>query len=151
MEGELIFVAIIMQVGTLITILLWSNLSLSKYFKKENFKTALSNTRAVNKINLDKLRKEMGLQKSKTIQPVEQEQPSVLGTLGNLAPLLKHLDSDQIGSLIETFTGGGQPEPAAGGLNSILDNIPPELIESFLKGLSNKEAAPGAGSHVGQG
>jgi len=136
MEGELIFVAIIMQVGTILTIFFWSNLSLSKYFKKENFKTNLTNIRAENKIKLKKLERELGLTISKNENP---EPPSTIGQLSQLShllPLLKNLDGDQIGALVDKFLGGEELLPAESG--GILDQIPPELIESFLKGLSKE-------------
>ena len=144
MEGELIYVAIIMQVGTLITILLWSNLSLSKYFKKENFKIDKSNVMAQNKLQLRKLEREMGLSKSKDIVPTT-ETPNTLSTLTSLAPLLAKLEPDQIMSLADRFLGGGEaPAEGGSGLGGILDSIPPELIDGFLKGLANKEGAPDA-------
>lgn len=136
MEGELIYVAIIMQIGTLITILLWSNTSLRKYFAKENFKTGLANVRAENRLNLKKLEKDLGLGSVKSqITPTTPPSVDKLGLLSQLAPLLSKLDGDQLGILIDKFVGGEELTEIAEGAGGILDSIPPELIKSFLEGI----------------
>lgn len=147
MEGELIYVAIIMQLGTIITIAIWSSLSLRKYFLKENFKTGLSNVRAENRIKLKKLERDFGLKESNVSHT--EGPPSLISQLGQLsqfAPLIKHLDEDQIGALINKFTGESETvgeDEQGGGISSILDAIPKSVIDSFTAGLKDGGGAGG--------
>jgi len=125
MEGELIIVTIISSTFGLIGILLLNH----NWFKRQKVKYDYQLKRA-------KLSKKMKV-------PVKEEK-TTMDTLTSLAPLLKNLDADQIGGLIDVFTGGGgAPIEESTGLESILENIPPDMIKSFLKGLSTKESAPG--------
>ena len=57
MDGELIFMGIIMLVGQIILMQMWN----ANWFKKENFKIQKSNTMAENKIKLKKLEKDLGV------------------------------------------------------------------------------------------
>jgi len=72
--------------------------------------------------------------------PVKEDK-GILDQATQWLPLLRGLDGDQIGELADRFLGGGGEEisQASGGLEGILDNIPPEMINSFLKGLSKKD------------
>ena len=123
-----------MQIGTLITILLWSNLSLSKYFKKENFKTGLTNVRATNKLQLKKLEREMGLKPGSS-----KATPGKLGNIGSLMdliPLAKALEPEQLKELASMFLEGGFEGEEAQEGGGLLDNIPKSVIDSFIKGLT---------------
>jgi len=60
------------------------------------------------------------------------EKPSTIQSLGQLAPLIKKLDQDQIQGLIDTFTGD---EPEEDSISSLMP-----LAQSVLQGLnSNKK------------
>jgi hypothetical protein len=117
---------------TMIGLLVFSQLGLRNYFKKENFKISKSNIMAQNKLNLKKLEREMGLTPSKS--PKEEKSGSVLDTLGALAPLIKNLEPDQIAGLIEAFIGG-EGGAATGDFISNFVNENPELVNNFLEGL----------------
>jgi len=84
-------------------------------------------------------------------EPVKEE-PTIAGSLGTLAPLLKNLDGEQIGSLVDKFTGNNyDDEPLGGGLtdgliNFVQDN--PEVVQKFLGGI-NKDGEKEKG-HKGQ-
>ncbi len=109
----------------------------SMWFKKQNFKVEIFNVKATNKLNLDKLRKDMGLGKSTASPPA----PSPLGGLdiAKLLPLLKNLDSDQLGGLMEAYTG---LTAEAGAEGTLLDSIlgyaeeHPETVKGLLDGLT---------------
>ncbi len=136
MEGELILMAFVMLIGQIIMLQMWNN----NWFKKENFKIQKKNIEGENRLRLKKLEKELGLKQS---TPRDfNETPGTMDTLANLLPILKNLDPDQLGALIDKFTGGGELLEPEGGLGGILNNIPPELIESFLKGLNKKDELP---------
>lgn len=137
MEGELIFMAFVMLIGQIIMLQMWNN----NWFKKENFKMEKSNVMAQNKLNLRKLEREMGLSKSKEI--VEKEPPGIMSTIGDLAPLLKNLDGDQIAALADKFIGGSE-EPLteeSGGVSDLLMDFAaknPEIVKGFLEGVGQK-------------
>ena len=135
MEGELIFLGFIMLIGQIILLQMWNN----NWFKKENFKMEKSLVMSKNKLSLRKLEKEMGLIPSKNITPVEGK--GALGTLTDLAPLLKNLDADQLGGLIDKFVGGGESGEGEGegDLTSILMDYAtknPEMVQGLLEGLT---------------
>lgn len=125
MEGELIIVTLISSTFGLIGLMLINR----NWFLRQKIKYDYQLKRA-------KMTKRLST-------PVVQEK-SGFDTVKDLLPLFKGLDSDQIGALADRFLGGGEELPIeSGGLNSILDNIPPELIQSFLKGLTKDKEAPG--------
>ena len=75
-------------------------------------------------------------------QPIEspQEPPGSLQTISNVAGLLKNLDSDQIGALIETFAGGESQE----GMGEIGDLLNNPVVQKFIEGYLSK-ASPQTG------
>lgn len=128
MEGELIVVSLISTAGMiLITQLLQLN-----WFKKENFKIQKYNIMGENRIKLKKLERDLGV---KNVLPEVKEEVGPLSTITQLLPLLKNLDPDQLGALIDKFVGGSS-EPVEEGALSFLDNIPPELLEKGLKAIT---------------
>jgi len=133
MEGELIFLGFIMLIGQIILMQMWQN----GWFKKENFKIQKSVLMAENKIKMRKLERELGLTPGKT----PKEKKGTFDTIKDLAPLLKNLDGDQIGALIEKFTGGPASE-LEGGEGDIEDMLMdyavenPEVVKKFLEGLT---------------
>lgn len=138
MEGELIFLGFLMLIGQIILMQMWQN----GWFKKENFKIQKSLVMAENKLKMRKLEKEMGLTPSKKIIPAEQ--PSTIETISGLLPLLKSLDPDKLGELVDHFIGEGDmgPESAAAGdpISMVMSYAKrnPEMVEGvigFLKGL----------------
>ena len=134
MEGELIFLGFLMLIGQIILMQMWQN----GWFKKENFKIQKSLVMAENKLKMRKLEREMGLTPSKKIVP-EESSTSTLGTISSLLPLLKGLDPDQLGDLVDRFVGGEREEGAPTGdpLNMLVDYATrnPEMLEGLLKGL----------------
>jgi len=67
---------------------------------------------------------------------------SPLSSVSQLLPLLKNLDGDQIGSLVDTFTGGGYEEPLPKN-EGITDTLlafaeeNPEVVKGILGGLTS--------------
>lgn len=121
MDGEFIIVALISTMGGLFGLYLVNQ----NWFKRQEIKYRYQMKRA-------KLSQKMKV-------PVKEEK-STMETIGGILPLLKGLDGDQIGALADRFLGGGEELPIEPeGLLGLLDNIPPELIQSFLKGLAKKE------------
>lgn len=135
MEGELIFLGFLMLIGQIILMQMWQN----GWFKKENFKIQKSLVMAENKLKMRKLEREMGLTPSKKIVP--EEQPSTLNTISSLLPLLKGLDPDQLGDLVDRFVSGSGESEDSGvrgdPLNMLMDYASrnPEMIEGLIKGL----------------
>lgn len=122
MEGELIIVSLISSTFGLIGIMLLNH----NWFARQKMKYNYQIKRA-------KLSK-------KHNTPVKEEK-SPVENISQWLPLLKNLDGDQIGALADRFLGGGEEiEEASAGLEGILDKIPPELIDSFIKGISKKES-----------
>lgn len=121
-DTGLIAVALISQVGMIIGLLIWQN----GWFRKERFKIYSKNTKDINKLNLDKLRKEMGLT-GKTSKVTEET--SKLGMLTDLLPVLKKLEPEQVKALADAYLSGEVEE---------FDGIPPEIIEIFLKGVKEQ-------------
>jgi hypothetical protein len=138
MEGELIIMGFMMLIGQIILMMMWQN----NWFKKENFKIQKSNIMAQNKLQLRKLEKELGLGKSKEI--IEKEPTGLMSTLGDLAPLLKNLDGDQIAALADKFLGGqseAQMEEGGGSLGDMITDFAannPEMVKGFLEGIQQK-------------
>jgi len=121
LDGELIIVALISTLGGLGG--LW--IINQNWFKRQEVKYRYQMRRA--KLS----------QKYKT--PVKEEK-STLGVIGDLAPLLRNLDSDQIGALADRFLGGdidtGAEGNALDGLLSFAQDNP-EIVNGFLKGLNS--------------
>lgn len=66
------------------------------------------------------------------------EEKSALGTLSSLIPLLKNLDADQLGALVEKFTGEG-PEPEGESSIDMLMGFAeknPEIVQGLIEGLT---------------
>jgi hypothetical protein len=120
MEGEFIIVALISTLGGLAGLMMINH----NWFKRQEAKFSYDLKRA--RLN----------QKGKTIQKTKES--SIGGDLISkaLPAILEHLAPDQIEDLADRFLSGGDGETS--GLGTILDNIPPELIQSFLSGLKNK-------------
>jgi len=122
-DFALISVSIIGIIGAIITTQLWQ----MNWFKRENFKIQKSNVMSQNKIKLRKLERDLGLNKDKNVQPVEQK---------GILDLVKGMDRDKIEGILELLQNNeGSGEEGTG---SILDQIPPELIQGFLQGISKK-------------
>lgn len=130
MEGELIVLGFMMLIGQIILMQMWQH----GWFKKENFKIQKSNLMAENKLNIRKLEKDLGLTPGKT----PKEQRGTFDTIKDLAPLLKNLDGDQIGALIEKFTGGSGEEEEGNVEDLLMDYAVenPEVVKKFLEGLT---------------
>ena len=124
-EGELIIVSIVMLISTLLSIQLFQK----GWEKRQKIKYQYQLKRA-------KL--------SKKVNAPVKEEPSVIGTIGNLAPLLKNLDGDQLTALVDRFLGEGFDIPSTGGEGGITDLIMdiaaknPDIVQGFLQGISKK-------------
>jgi len=134
-DGGLIAMSLILLAG----MVLLFTMNNSMWFKKQNFKVEIFNVKATNKLNLDKLRKEMGLGKAAATPPA----PSPLGGIEKLLPLLKGLDPETLSGLVETYTGLTQDEGGTGGgmIDTLLGYAEdhPEMVQGLLKGLTGGE------------
>jgi len=130
MEGELIVVTIISSIFGLCGLLILDR----NWFRRENFKIAKSNTLAMNKLQLEKMRKELGLQKQPKV-----DQPQVGGgDLGGLMGIAQSLGKDKVLDLVERFLpedSGGSDEGEDSEIAKILKYVPPEVIQNALKGV----------------
>ena len=132
MEGELIIVSIISSIFGLCGLMILDR----NWFRRENFKIQKANIQAQNKIQIERMRKELGLHKQPS-QPTQE-----LGGVGNLLDLAKGLGKDQIIDLVEKFLPDNErdEEGEEGELQKILKYVPPEVIQNALKGvLGSKE------------
>jgi hypothetical protein len=121
--------------------------SLKNFFKKEEFKVHRDLQRKKNNLEISKMRRELGLTKTKA----EVETPAApnIGLLQQLAPFIRNMDGEQIADLIQGFSGGEAAEPAEGITGMLMNfaNENPEMVKGILEGLSNKVAgSSGAGS-----
>jgi len=140
MEGELIFLGFLMLIGQIILLQMWQN----NWFKKENFKINKSNVMATNKLQLRKLEKEMGLTPGKMPKEEATGLDKISGIAG-LVPLLKGLDPDQVGALVDRFLGEGSSDSddALSMLLGFADENP-GVVKSFLEGLGQGGGGSGA-------
>lgn len=144
LEGELIYLGIISTFGMLLAVELMNH----NWFKREKWKLHRKTIDGEIKLRLRKMEKELNLSPSKNI--VSKEAESSVDLAKKWLPLLKSLDADSIDVLKDVVLGGGNLPEEAGGLMSIIDNIPPDLIESFLKGLGGKGETEAPGEFKGQ-
>jgi len=126
MEGELIFVGFIMLIGQIILMYMWN----ANWFKKENFKMQKQLVMKQNNLKLKKLEKDFGLQGATKIAPEAK----------GWGELLQNIDSDKIKDILSIVQGGD--EESEGGIGDLINNIPPEVIEGFLKGAKNGKKEP---------
>lgn len=151
MEGELIILGFMMLLGNIIIFQMWQ----MGWFKKENFKIQKGLLLAQNKLQIEKMRKELGLtsKASKGAAALAVEKPSILETVSGLLPLIKSLDTEQVSGLIELILGGGlaqkeELEGIDGLLKFAEDNS--DMVEGLLKGfLGNKsqQGTTGTGAY----
>lgn len=111
------------------------------WYRRENFKVERDLTKATNQLQIQKMRRELGLDKKSTpaISP-----PSSGGLdLKSLLPILQALAPEQIQDIIGNLTGAETAEGLEGGLGG-LDGIDgliefasknPEIVKSFLGGV----------------
>jgi len=121
------------------------------WYRRENFKVGRDLTKSKNQLEIQKMRRDLGLdKKSNPIAPLASPPTGGIDMLRSLAPLLQSLAPEQIQDLIEGVTGVATPEGSEGGIGG-LDGIDglidfatknPEIVKSFLggvKGGSQKE------------
>lgn len=126
MEGEIIIVSVISTIGGLFG--LW--LVNQNWYKRQEFKYKYM------------LKRQKLSQKGKIPKSSVPDKPSGLSTVANLLPLLKTLDPDQIGALVDKFTGDQDVAPSGGGgLDFLMEfaESNPEMVQSFLKGIGEKK------------
>ena len=133
MEGEFIFASFISLLGGIIVIELMNH----NWFKKEDYKLRRDFARSKYRIDLKKMEKDLGFPtKARVIEPQTQPQGNFnLNSIQSLLPLLKTLDPDQLGAIIDGLSGEGGGG-SGGALEGILGALPPELIQSFLSGVT---------------
>lgn len=127
--------AIITTFGMILGMIIFSQMNLRSYFKKEMFKTELQKTKRLNDIQLKKIARESGVSLSKTAAPPESDSSS--GLLRSILPsLLESLSPEQTAALAEKFlpelgedSGGDIGETL---LQYAMQN--PELVNKFLGG-----------------
>lgn len=143
MEGELIYVSIVSGLFGIFGLLLLNR----NWFKKQIFKSDMELLRAKNKLELEKIRRELGITQTTKKQEFIQTkigETDILGSLGALAPFLRNLDGEQIADLIERFTGSGQGENES--MGSLADTIKdfivdnPDVVKAFTGGLKDGKA-----------
>ena len=131
MEGELIVVTIISSIFGLIGLLILDR----NWFRRENFKIAKSNTQAMNKLQIEKMRKELGL----TNQPTQAAAP-----VNDLLGIAKGLGKDKIIDLVQNLLPDEGEDEEESEIGKILKYVPPEVIQGALKGLTGtKEGGEG--------
>lgn len=113
------------------------------WYRRENFKVGRDLTKATNQLQIQKMRKELGLDK-KSI-PSASSPPISSGGLDlkSLLPILQTLAPEQLQDIIEGVTGAETAEGGEGGLGGLngLDGLidfatkNPEIVKGFLSGL----------------
>jgi len=106
----------------------------SMWFKKQNFKVQLFNVKAQNKLTLEKMRREMGLNKAGKEAP----ESSPLGGIEKLLPLLKNLDEDTLGGLVSTYMGSRESTGEEGPIDMLMGFAEdhPEVVKGLISGLT---------------
>ena len=136
MEGELIAVTFVSSIFGLMGIMMLQH----NWFKRENFKFQKSNIMAENRLKLRKMEKELGLSGNKGMSNTSA--PS-----GNILDQLKGLDLDKIQGLLSLIQKPSEEyETEDNPLGQILKNVPPEVIQGFLKGLNKGGSEGGEGT-----
>lgn len=134
MEGELIYLGFIMLIGQIILMQMWN----SNWFKKENFKLKKKDIEGEIRLRHKKLERDLGLKPSKA----SKEEKSPLDNIGGWIKVLRNLDPEKLGKLTDIFTGEGadyEEGEDRGIVGEILDNIPKDVIEGFLEGITKKK------------
>lgn len=111
------------------------------WFKRKNWELQAGFAKKKYAIDLKKIEKQLGFNTQKGGVNVHKNQSEALN-IGNLAgflPLLKNLDGEQLQNLIEVISGNVDTEPS-GAIEQIISSLPPELIQSFIQGISKGAA-----------
>jgi hypothetical protein len=112
------------------------------WYRRENFKISRDLTKSKNQLEIQKMRKELGLGKNAIPSP----SPSSDGlNLKSLLPILQTLAPEQIQDILGGITGAETAESdgeGLGGLNGIEGLIDfatknPEIVKSFLGGVKS--------------
>jgi hypothetical protein len=143
MEGELIVVTVISSIFGLCGLLLLDR----NWFRRENFKIAKSNTLAMNKLQLEKMRKELGL--SKQPSAITPGAAAGSGDLGGLLGIAQSLGKDKVLDLVDKFLpedSGGSDEDEDSEIAKILKYVPAEVIQNALKGITGTKEGEDGGT-----
>lgn len=130
--------ALITTFGTIIGLILWNQLSLRGYFKREMFKTELQKTKKLNEIQLKKLARDSQIPYGKAPIPASSDGGgSILNSV--IPKVLSNLSPEQTAAiaekLIPEYIEDGESES---GVSDILLKYAaenPEIIQSFIGGL----------------
>jgi hypothetical protein len=137
MEGELIVVTIISSIFGLCGLLILDR----NWFRRENFKIAKKNTEAYNKLQIEKMRRELGLTKTPTAATAAP------GGMNDLLGMAKGLGKDKVLDLIDKFMPdeeSDEDQESDDTVSKILKYVPPEVIQNALKGvMGSKEGGDG--------
>jgi hypothetical protein len=127
MEGELIIVSVISLIGCIIVTQLFNH----NWFRRQNMKYG-------HEANMYKLRKSYSQTKTPPSAPASSP-ISLANNLPEILKLVRGLDPDQLGSLLDIVGGGSieaEPETASDILSTLIRENP-ELVQSFVKGLTH--------------
>ena len=141
-EFEMVYATIVGSLFGILGLLLINR----NWFKKMRFKTELDLLKAKNRVEIKRLEKQINIDTPRN-EKIENSQSNLLT---QIAPLLKNLDGEQIASLIDAFTGGGQEAEAPEGLSGLLQDIVsehPELVQGFLQGIGKNKGGAAAGNY----
>lgn len=111
------------------------------WYRRENFKISRDLTKSKNQLEIQKMRKELGL--GKNAIPSSSPSNSDGLNLKSLLPILQTLAPEQIQDIIEGVTGAETAEGVEGGLGGLngIDGLidfaskNPEIVKGFLGGL----------------
>jgi len=118
---ELVFVAVISGIFTIVSIMLLNH----NWFKRQELKYNLEMKKIKYRQKLNKLKLR---QNDTPIEGIEK--------YTKFLPLLKSLDSEQIGDLIGILAGNEKEYDEESPIKDILDNIPASVIQGFLENLN---------------
>ena len=128
MEGEFIIVSIISLIGTIFILLVMQKFWLQKWDKN---------------MELEKYKQDQHFRFEKyKIRNRKPKNPSPTGMLGNIPQLLglaQKLDPEQLGDLIDMFTGEGGQLPETEDFGELIGHIVksnPEIVSNFLQGVA---------------
>lgn len=143
MENEVfLYVSVISGVFSIVCIQLLNQ----NWFKRQELKSQLRLRELGYKYKIDK--RKLRLKEKITVPDYDTPLEGGLGGLNKYAkwlPILKSLDQDQIGEILNILGGNmaSQEYDDESPISQILDNLPPDLITSFLEGLNkNKSEQP---------
>lgn len=138
--------SVIMGVFSLLTVLLLNR----NWFRRAQLRHDLAMEEIDKKYRIEK--KKIAAKQNLSIAAATPLEAGVnkLGNWSQYLPLLQNLDSDQISDLIGVFTGEEKTIPK-GTIAQILEVLPPDVIQNFIKGFMEKQGGGDDSTFVSQG